>query len=339
MKLPMNTELRPLLLQYFPAGNWHELNIQGKGVNNTTRFLQVGDERFVLRIYETHRDEEKIRFEHAVLEALANTNLPFHTPTLFHHQHGRSIGRMPNGKLAAIFRYAEGSPPTLEDPAQIYRFGAAAARLDEALAHIQTDLPPVYPPYYELDQAYPQCSLEKLQSLCMDPPDDFASHAQALSFISPYIDRLRRQVEEVRRLPHQLIHGDLNGSNALADETGEITAILDFEFVTYDLRVMEVAVFLSDLIRADRSAERSLERAGAFLSGYLSCTELSEDELDALPTLILLRRLDVLIHFICRYWDGIDDRTIVLQQISNLYAMTRWLKDHETSLRQLFNRK
>jgi len=61
-------------------------------------------------------------------------------------------------------------------------------------------------------------------------------------------------------LPHQLIHGDLNASNALADEAGRICAILDFEFVTYDLRVMEAAVFLSDMVRSSEATESSLKK-------------------------------------------------------------------------------
>lgn len=39
----------------------------GKGANNTTRFVRVHVEQFVLRIYETHQDENKVKYEHTIL--------------------------------------------------------------------------------------------------------------------------------------------------------------------------------------------------------------------------------------------------------------------------------
>lgn len=50
------------------------------GWNNTTYFVENSTRRAVLRIYDTHKDREKIEFEHAVLQKLGMLSLPFKVP-------------------------------------------------------------------------------------------------------------------------------------------------------------------------------------------------------------------------------------------------------------------
>jgi len=330
-------DLGHVLAHYFPDASWQVLNMQGSGVNNTTTFIEANDERYVLRVYETHRDEDKVSFEHEVLLKLSETELPIHTPIPILSRNGLSYVRTNEGKLAALFRYIGGKPPELKDFSQVRQFGEAAAHLSVALAGIRTDQDAVYPPYYEIEHAHPRCSLTQLLELCADPPAPFADAEQArmLADLAPSIAGLKGELPHLRGLPHQLIHGDLNASNALSDLSGRICAILDFEFVTYDLRVMEAAVFLSDMIRSSEAAETSLNKMKAFLTGYQEVVELASEEIRALPSLILLRRLDVLIHFLGRYFDGIDGPEQVERQIASMHAMTRWLAHHETCLRDV----
>lgn len=337
---PVDLELEHVLLHYFPEGSWRLMDMKGSGVNNTTRFIASGGERFVLRLYETHRDADKVEFEHEVLLRLVEAGLPFYTPVPMYTRSGHTCVRTEEGKLAALFRYVEGRPPELQDLNQLRQFGEAAALLSQALAGVRTEREAVYPPYYEIEHAHPRCSLVQLLELCTAPPEPFAdvNQARLLADLAPAIASVKQELPELRCLPHQLIHGDLNASNALADDAGRICAILDFEFVTCDVRVMEAAVFVSDLIRSGESAEGSMRKIEAFLTGYRSVIELTPEEMRALPLLMLLRRLDVLIHFLGRFWDGIDDQTHVVRQIAGMHAMTRWLSQHESELRQALTR-
>ncbi|MEJ9165283.1 phosphotransferase, partial [Paenibacillus graminis] len=50
------------------------------GWNNTTYFVENSTHHAVLRIYDTHRDRNKIEFEHAVLQKLGSLPLPFKIP-------------------------------------------------------------------------------------------------------------------------------------------------------------------------------------------------------------------------------------------------------------------
>lgn len=112
------------------------------------------------------------------------------------------------------------------------------------------------------------------------------------------------------------------------NEEGNVAALLDFEFVTYDLRVMEVAVFLADLIRADQPIGETMEQLSAYMEGYRSIIRLSDEERQAMPLLLILRRLDVVVHFVGRYWDGVDDISVARGQIRNMYHLTKWLDEH-----------
>lgn len=97
--IPENAYIDDILSHYFPTGSW--VTWAGKsGSNNTTRFVSVHDEKYVLRIYETHQDENKVKYEHAILLALVEKPLLFSVPTLVLSHDGNSIVRTKDGKLA-----------------------------------------------------------------------------------------------------------------------------------------------------------------------------------------------------------------------------------------------
>ncbi len=62
-------QLTSLPTYWFPAQTW-SMRVGAGGMNNTTRFVDVEGTSYVLRLYETHRDMDKIMFEHSVLLAL-----------------------------------------------------------------------------------------------------------------------------------------------------------------------------------------------------------------------------------------------------------------------------
>ncbi|WP_284645529.1 phosphotransferase [Paenibacillus silviterrae] len=335
------TEWDDILEHYFPCGQWEVLAWQGKGMNNTTRFIKSDNEHYVLRIYETHQDEHKVLYEHAVLLELGKLDLSFRTPAPVRTQGGQTVLRTKNGKLAALFRYIEGQNPALQSAVQLNALGKAAADLTIGLSKVHLALESVYRPYYELENTHPLCSMAAVLDFCSNPTEAFVSKAALLEGIGRHIHRLQQKLSQLRHLPHQLIHGDLNASNVLMDSEDRIAAVLDFEFVTRDLRAMELAVCLSDLIRFEPQQDPKLvwDKVDALLTGYGDSLLLSADEVEAVPLLLLLRRLDVFIHFLGRYWDGVDEAEVVAQQIQSAYAMTQWLDRNESKLLDLLKRR
>lgn len=321
-------EIVPL---YFPFDNW-DIIPGPSGKNNTTIFILANNEQHVLRIYESHQDEDKVNFEHAVLLALIERPFSLSIPVPMKTKDGQTIVKTQSGLLAGLFRFIEGTNPALEDLDQIYSFGKAAGQLTAELAEVSVNQLPVYRPYYDMDHTHPRCSIDQIKGFSKNPPKDFVELAQELLIIYKQLVSFQYRVPTLKRLPHQLVHGDLNASNILSAGDGRISAILDFEFVTHDLRVMEVAVSISDFIDDKEDAIIILKKITAFLTGYNSKIKLTEEEVNALPLLIQLRSLDVFIHFLGRYWDGVDSIDTVKKYIRKAARRVSWIVKHHEKL-------
>lgn len=335
------------------------------GMNNTTRRIRYGGKRYMLRIYNTHRDPEKARFEHLVLRKLAEhvPPLSFRVPVPLAARTGETVvwvGAMEGtegteegmdgkggaeGRLAACFRYIEGRRPDLENRFEAEVFGAAVGELLGAMSGVEKglgqDLTPQYPPYYELGSAHPRCSLPEVARFCACPPELFAGERENLRFLADEVERINGKLDGLRSLPHQLIHGDLNATNALVREDGApaMAALLDFEFATVDLRAMEPAVCLWGLVPAgkpsDGMEESAWEGLRAFWRGFRSQAALEPAELEAIPLLMQLRSLDVFLHFLGRYLDGVDGSGVLAGQIPDTAARMRFVTRHGERLEAL----
>lgn len=333
MMVEKNIYIDEILAQYFPAGSWVTW-VGQSGANNTTRFVRVDDEQYVLRVYETHQDEEKVKYEHAILVALAEMPLPFSIPKPIQSLGGKTIfrTRVGKGKIAGLFRYLDGVNPALDDLAEIRSYGRTAGLLSASLAHVQIQQRPAYRPYYDIESTHPSCSLQDVLSFCKKPPSQFSEQTTDLLIIYEQLTSFREQVPTLRQLPHQLVHGDLNASNILVNKDGMVSAVLDFEFVTNDLRVMELAVCLSDFIQPSEEETITWAKINAFLSGYGQSLKLREVEIKAVPVLIQLRSLDVFIHFLGRYLDQVSTIDIVKEYIQKSAIRCKWIKDHKNKL-------
>lgn len=325
------TIIDKVLTRLFPPGDW-SVQTGASGMNNTTRFLTAQGQRYVLRIYETHQDASKVKYEHSILLALQEVSLPFRIPKPVRSLEGDTILRLEDGKLAALFYFIEGINPSFDKLTQLQSFGRTTGQLTCALEKISLDLAPVYRPYYEIENTHPLCPPQAVIDFCTNPPPEFVEQGSALLFIGQQFSRFQEVVPKLKQLPHQLVHGDLNASNVLVDAEGMISAVLDFEFITRDLRVMELAVCLSDLITAVNEEDLLWAKVEAFLAGYGSVLKLTLDEINAIPYLVQLRRLDVFVHFLGRFWDGVDEVHIVKDQIDKTVSRAHLLNSKGENL-------
>ncbi|MBQ4898337.1 MULTISPECIES: phosphotransferase [Paenibacillus] len=305
------------------------------GWNNTTRYIENKGRNCVLRIYETHRDREKIEFEHEILARLQEIPLSFQVPFPVRTPEGDSIIRMEDGsgRFACLFEYIEGVRPQHEGFVAAHSFGQAAAELVEALKTVNTDLAPSYRPYYELHQSYPICDYETVRKFCEHPPEAFREQHDAILVLGEAYDKICDRLEDLRNLPHQLVHGDLNPSNLLVyeDHPEEIAALLDFEFCTRDVRAMEPAVVISDLLGYGDKRENIRQ----FCEGFGKRLRLKTEEIANIPSLIRLRKVDVFLHFLSRYLKGTDGPAVLKSQVESLAAELEELKRDEIWIREI----
>ncbi|MFC5406394.1 phosphotransferase [Cohnella soli] len=320
-----------ILLNYFPDGHW-TIEEGDSGWNNTTRYVEAGGQRWVLRVYDTHKEIEKVRFEHKVLLALSELELPYRVPKPVLAANGETMIRLTDGsgKLACLFAFVEGERPEEGDPEAAFQLGRASGQLSRALCGLDVGLQPSYPPYYEMDAAHPSSASNAVQDFCLQPPELFSHLAGPLARISEQLVQFRSLLSELRGLPHQLIHGDINCSNALAGRngSGRLAAILDFEFATWDVRAMEFAVLVAGYLNDKEGDAAELGPCvEPFLHGAGSAIQLERREAAAIPLLVKLRMLDVFLHFFGRYRDGVDAAITLAEQIesvdSGLLALAR----------------
>nr|WP_285888376.1 phosphotransferase [Paenibacillus polysaccharolyticus] len=333
-------------------------------MNNSTFVLYTRDADYVMRQYETHNDQAKIAFEHAVLTALSNTDFKLHSPTpvislssssvedtdrewkgmnhpsqenrqSYHIVQDHITGMF---KIVTLFHFLKGVNPVWDSPDQLLPLGRAAGHLSTALAKLKLELEPVYPPYYRIEEAYPLCSPERLLEMCVSPPETLGACAKELRQLQDELPGLFTALRGMEQLPHQIVHGDVNASNVLVDMEGNMSAILDFEFATWDLRVMELAVPMSDMLTMDKSEEWMWQAQANLVRGFQEEVELTDDELEAIPKLILLRSLDVVMHFISRMLEGTDKPEVAAGQIVKLKQRMDWMGRNEDQLRRLLTK-
>ncbi|MGQ8871691.1 phosphotransferase [Paenibacillus sp. TSA_86.1] len=338
--LPAEQQLiSEVLALYGFTSEWQGERNQG-GMNNSTFVLHTRDANYVLRQYETHNDQAKIAFEHGVLMALSETDFALNSPKpvsscsneTYQIIRDRFTGA---SKIVTLFRYLEGVNPVWDSPGQLLPLGQAAGQLSSALAKLELELEPVYPAYYRIEDAYPLCTSARLLEFCASPPETLAACAEELRQLQHELPGLFEVLRGMEQLPHQLVHGDVNASNVLVDQEGNVSAILDFEFVTWDLRVMELAVPMSDMLTMDKSEEWMWQAQANLIRGFRENVELNADELKAIPQLILLRSLDVVMHFISRMLEGTDEPEVAIEQIVKLKQRIDWMRMNEELLRRL----
>lgn len=254
-----------------------------------------------------------------MLQKLEELRLPFKIPAPVLTSTGETLVQLEaNGKFACLFRYIEGDSPAEEEVGYYGSFGMAAGLLSIMLSEVNPGINPVYRPYYELRQAYPLCSNEVIRELCLKPSASFVHLTAELEMLYMAYADIADSLPGLEQLPHQLVHGDLNASNLLlkSSDHRQVAALLDFEFCTYDLRAMEPAVILSGLL--GHPEEQKAVRD--FCRSFTRSVHLTDAELTAIPALMLLRKVDVFLHFVTRYLEQTDEEDVLQEQVKLLSA-------------------
>ncbi|MGY4763329.1 phosphotransferase [Paenibacillus caseinilyticus] len=300
-------QISSILAKYFTSPSWI-VEEKESGVNNTTRYIRMNGALYVLRIYENHADEQKAAFEHAVLRALGEARLPYAVPQPCLSLEGGTYVFSGDGKLAVLFHYIEGERAELDIPEVALAAGEAVGQLTAALEQVKIADAPAYEPYYDIYHVHPLVSREVLRTW-LEEMSGRGMKDEAES-VRNALDGLEQSLPELLQLPVQLVHSDIVYGNMLASGD-RITAVLDFEFVTPDWRAMELGVFLAELFPPDRlgspeAEEACWQAAERALEGYGRAAGLTEAELQALPQLVLLRRLVLVPHFLGRSLAGVE---------------------------------
>ncbi len=295
------------------------------GYNNKLfRVEQVGQPVRVLRIYGNHANPKFIQHEMVVLMHLAQQKLPFAVPAPILTRRGEPSALIGNThrQLVVLIPFIAGENPTPLNLDHAEAVGEVIAVLIKALRKIDARGMRLPQPFNQLEQVHPlvpdpYTAMETLGSLA---PKDHKLRVNAI------IETVLEGAAKIYgALPLQLIHGDLIPGNMLIDDKNCITGVLDFEACALNPAVMEVAIALDTWLWDALGTGKEWERVRRFGIGYAKVAALTPIEIEAIPTLILLRNSHVLMHMIGRFVGNLSPYVDVENWIDSMLNVDAWL--------------
>jgi len=232
--------------------------------------IESDDKKYILRIYRNDwRSKQEIKFELELLAFLSASSAPVAAPLMTTSDRLSFTIDCPEGKrVSALFHYADGYAPGKDITAeQSDLLGRAVAKVHQITDAFETDLSKqVLDIPYLLDDSIaaiePYLSLESRHYL-----NDLKNRLKTALFSLP---------KEVGM--YGLCIGDVNPTNFHINSKKDIT-LFDFDQCGYGDRSFEIGKFISSI----RDATKKDKISRAFIDGYQTVRELSDEELAAIP--------------------------------------------------------
>lgn len=314
----------------WPIGTSYAIRPTDVGFNNLTQFIDTPVSRYVLRVYGNTCDPIRVQYELHVLSKLQGTNLPFAVPMPVITESGELFARIPSNEgatIAALFSAIPGVHPQRGVLSQSYPAGQALGHLVHALSTVDLGSQlGTNPPYGDLYRNHPLVP-DPMKVPEQLPLDDY-KRKRLTNLFTSLIDVVPGLYAT---LPKQIIHGDYVRANILI-QNDEVSGILDFEFTCWDLRAMDVAIGLGGWPAGLWGTGREWDMLGEFYRGYASEQPLSALEIEALPTLMRLRRAASVLHLTGRCRQGLDPESHLLEMVDWALDMEDWLETNGTNL-------
>ena len=243
--------------------------------------LDSGQGRFTLKLANPAEPAPLTDFQTRALLHVAAGAPALPTPRVIATRDGRPIVPTPDGALR-LLTWLPGTPL-----AHLPRTPALAAAIGEALGHLDATLASFQHPASDHHLLWDIRNALNLTPLLPALPDDLRAR------ITAFLDHFRDQTAPaLSRLPRQVIHGDFNPHNLLADPArpDQLTGILDFGDMTLSHRICDLAVAASYLI--DPADPTTL--LIPLTTAYHQANPLTEQEIALLPDLITARLVTTL---------------------------------------------
>lgn len=318
-----------VLVSAWPTLTPQRLTPLTHGANNAVYLVDADSGRYVLRIYRNHADAARLDAEYQILFALQNAGLPFAIPapiaTIDGQYHIKISDAEYGRQIAALFPWLPGDHPQRQDTAAAFGAAIALGQLDQALAALS----------FPRDQPAPLGDFARRYPALADPIATLAtltSDIAAIDRIAGLYHHLSAELPALyATLPCQMVHSDYAPSNILMEGV-RVTAVLDFEFCTHDLRALDLVVALSwwPIELFDSGQEWPL--INALGTGYTSQIQLTDGEIAALPTLLQMRSISSLLHRLTRYTQGLDSADFLRQRIEQTLWREDWLATNRERL-------
>jgi homoserine kinase type II len=319
-------------------GQWKEWRRTPRGNANRSYFVTTDAGEFVARISNTRKTEQSMAAEVALLEHLCDRAFP--APQVVPTRDGQAWARV-GDDLCLVTRRLPGDYADSTVPAHL----AASGRALAVFHRITADLPVAARPEAgsELGSlADGPAVLDRLATVAADllgPGADLDRFRRAADGLTPFFPGVSAALTD-EPLPRALTHGSL-GKSAILFDGDRLTAILDYERVAYEARIIDLAYLVRSMAR-NRQEKQALflDRFGAVVRAYAAEEPLTPEEIRAIPIAIqgaaLLRVRSKAANLLTKHAvvpETADDILNVLDKPLELeLTRVQWLADHGPDL-------
>lgn len=300
-----------------------------QGTNNRSFFVTANEGRFFLKIYRNLLAGDRLAFEHALLRALDELRLPFAVPVPITSRSGATMVEIDTGEgqwLASLSVVIPGYTARFGDASETAICGEALATLTRALGAMRL------PPHIPVPRTFGD--LAKAHPLVNDPETAIRHQLQKASMADELMRLMEATTQEWNHRTAgwtgQVIHSDFYPANVMV-ENHRVTGVVDFEFAGWGVRAMDFATGLM-AFGLKRQDDVGWSLAQAFAGGYLCWLPLAIDELAAVPTMLRMRELTSLIHWLGRMQQGITSSADIDERAHRALELHHWLNRHQDEL-------
>ncbi|WP_292871511.1 phosphotransferase [Nostoc sp. LPT] len=265
-----------------------------RGTSNTTYFVNGQAGNFILKLYGDSTSTEQIQYEHSLLAYLQQVNLSFAVPAPVAAKSGESLVHVSKNHTllrVALLPLISGQ---IADRQNCYHARAAGRTLGELHSTLAG-----FDPEGQLAQLPAWGDLCRIHPLVPDPLELPKLLVLPLEQQGRLIKTLTEVLEAMPKLyqtlPVQTIHADYLSFNILLEEN-QVVGVLDFEFATRDLRLVDYICGLDDYSMFPWRQNPRWEFLEAFNAGYAEHILLTYQEVEAMITAWCLQRVSSIIY-------------------------------------------
>lgn len=301
-----------------------------QGSSNATYFAATPNNWFVLKLYSETAKTAQIQYEYSLLTFLQHTNLPFAVAVPIDAACGEkliSVELDGQSLTVALLPCLVGQPLDRRNLDQVQSAGFSLATLHHQLVKFDPQGQLAKLPFWgELAQIHPQVkdplTVPKMLSLGLEEQIEFSHLLQEVVETASHLYKI---------LPIQTIHADYITPNILV-ESNRVVGILDFEFATRDLRLLDYLSCLDQFASFPWKEERFDDIIRAFSKGYRACSSLTTAEMEAAISVWKLQRASSLVYWTGWLIEGKGSHQNVVNAVLETLRFETWLESNQKGL-------
>ena len=301
-----------------------------QGANNTTHVINTPAGKFILKLYGDSTLTTQIEYEHTLLAYLQQADLSFAIPAPMPALSGQTLVKVKKEDTqlrVALLPFLLGQPMERQNLSHTRAAGQALGELHHVLVG--------FDPKGKLAQLPSWGNLNHIHPLITDPLEV----TQLLPLTSNQQVRLVKTLTEVilaspqlyKKLPVQTIHADYLSPNILV-EADRVVGILDFEFATTDLRLLDYICGLDHFASFPWQELPRWQFIQAFSAGYKENVSLTQFEIEAITTAWRLQWASSIVYWTGWLCEGKGNQQSALDAVAKLLLLEEWLEDNTPAL-------